>query len=72
LFLPKQYKKIALLLGIIGLIQIILSGFVYYPYDIFIVIPIHFIAVGILALAIGTAVAIYGSIKEKNRRMLQN
>jgi len=72
LFLPKQFKKVALMLVITGLIQIILSGFVYYPYYIFISIPLQFVAVGVIALTIGTAVAIYGSIKEKNRRILQN
>ena len=72
LFFSKHYKKIAFILGITGLIQIVLSGFAYYPYYIFIVIPLQSVSVGIIALSIGTVVAIYGSIKEKNRKMLQN
>ena len=63
---PSHYKKVALLLGITGLIQIIISGFVYYPYHIFIVFPIHSVVVGSFALISGVIIAIYGTIKKKN------
>ena len=65
LIYPSQYKKIALLLGITGLFQIIISGFLYYPYTIFIVFQSQSV-VGIFALTSGVAVAIYGTIKKKN------
>ncbi len=63
---PSHYKKIALLLGITGLIQIIISGFVYYPYHIFIVVPLQLVFVGIFALTCGVVIAICGTIKKKN------
>ena len=65
---PSHYKKIALLLGVTGLIQIIISGFVYYPYHIFIVFPLQSVIVGLFALTSGAVIAIYGSIKRKKQK----
>jgi hypothetical protein len=62
---PSHSKKAALLLGITGMIQIFISGFVYYPHHIFVVIPLQFVFVGIIALTSGAIIAIYGSIKRK-------
>ena len=62
---PTHYKKVALLFWITGMIQIIISGFIYYPYHIFVVIPLPFVVVGIIALLSGALIAIYGSTKRK-------
>ncbi|MDD3792839.1 MAG: hypothetical protein PHY74_06880 [Candidatus Bathyarchaeota archaeon] len=63
---PSHNKKVALILGAIGIIQIISSGFAYYPHHIFVVFPLHSIAVGSVALISAAAIAMYGIIKKKN------
>jgi len=65
LIYPTHYKKIALILWITGLSQIIMAGFLYYPYQIFIVFPSQS-AVGLFALISGAVIVIYGTIKKKN------
>ena len=69
LSLPSQYKKIALLLGITGLFQVILSGFLYYPYHVFVVFPLE-VACGLFALTSGVVIATHGLIKTKKPKMM--
>jgi hypothetical protein len=64
LIYPSHFKKIALILGITGLFQVIWAGFLNYPYIIFMVLPIQS-TVGIIAITIGAAITIYGRIKRK-------
>jgi len=64
LIYPTHYKNIALILGITGLSQTIMAGFLYYPYHIFIFFPSQS-AVGLFAIISGAAIAAYGTIKKK-------
>jgi hypothetical protein len=63
LIYPLHYKKIALTLGITGLLQIIMAGFLYYPFHIFIVFPSQS-AIGLIALTSGAISIVYGTIKK--------
>lgn len=67
LIYPKHYKKIALTLGITGLLQIIMAGFLYYPSITFIVFPSQS-AIGLIAITCGAIITIYGTVKKKNRK----
>jgi hypothetical protein len=66
---PFHYKKVALLLGITGLSQVIISGFLYYPYHIFIVFPYE-VACGLFALTSGVVIVTYSSIKKQVSRIV--
>jgi hypothetical protein len=59
---PSHYKKVALLFGITGLIQINISGLAYYPYRIYEVFPF---VVGLLALIGGALIVIFAKLKRK-------
>ncbi len=64
LIYPTYYKELALILGFTGLSQIIMAGFLYYPYHLFIFFPPQSV-VGVFALASGVVVFIYGTLKRK-------
>jgi hypothetical protein len=72
LVFPKYYRQIALMLGIIGLLQIIMAGFLYYPSITFIIFPSQS-AIGLIAITCGAIITIYGIVKkEKQKRTHQN
>jgi hypothetical protein len=66
---PSHYKKVALIFGIAGLSQVIISGFLYYPHHIFIVFPYE-VACGLFALTSGVIIATYSSISKQVPRMV--
>ncbi len=69
LALPSQYKKVSLLLGTVGLFQVIVSGFLYYPYHVFVVFPLE-VACGLFALTSGVVIATHRLIKTKKPKMM--
>lgn len=66
---PSQYKKVSILLGTAGLFQVIVSGFLYYPYHVFFVFPIE-VACGLFALTSGVVITTHGLIKTKKPKMM--
>ena len=65
---PVHYRKVAIVWSIIGLIEVILSGLIFYPYNIF---EFHgVVAVGLLTLTCGAILITFSILKAQNPRIL--